>query len=113
MGALSVVKEIWQEPPPCTAEPVNDSVWGDPMAIVLAVAGGGEVIFLQGKSEPSAAKGEEFFQIVSTRTNHTIRGVLTGLPKGAGVFIIMCWREGDENAVRKTAASRAVEKRML
>ena len=33
VGSLSVVKEIWQLPPPCVAEPRKLIVCGDPIAM--------------------------------------------------------------------------------
>ena len=35
VGALSLVTASWQEPPPCTAEPVNDRVCVSPIAMVV------------------------------------------------------------------------------
>ena len=93
VGALSVVSATWQEPPPWTALPVKERVWGAPIGMVFAVAGGGEVIPLHGKSLPSASRGEEF-----------------GEPKGAGVFMIM-WPDTDP--AEMAAATRAEEKCML
>ena len=37
VGALSLVTASWHEPPPWTAEPVNDRVWVSPIAIDVRV----------------------------------------------------------------------------
>lgn len=56
VAGLSLVRAIWHEPPPCTAEPVKESDWGAPMA--MSVTGAPALLVaLQGKSEPSAARG--------------------------------------------------------
>ena len=56
-GAGSVVRETWQEPPPCTAEPVKESVCGSPIFAVLAALMYLIVGALQGKSAPAPSRG--------------------------------------------------------
>lgn len=60
------MREIWHEPPPCTADPMNQSGCGAPMAISVTIAPA-LLVALQGKLEPSAT-----------------RGLLSGLPYGGG-----------------------------
>ena len=56
VAGVSLVKEIWQEPPPWTAEPLNDISSGAPMTMLVT---GPPVLLvaLQGKSEPLASRG--------------------------------------------------------
>jgi len=57
VAGLSVVREIWQEPPPWTAVPLKERVCCWPMA--MSVTGAPALLVdLQGKSEPSAARGD-------------------------------------------------------
>lgn len=72
VAGLSVVSEIWHEPPPCTASPVKDSFCVAPMAMLVTVPPE-LLVALQGKLEPSAT-----------------RGLLLGLPYGGGVAITIC-----------------------
>lgn len=67
MAGISVVRDIWQEPPPCTADPMNHSGCGAPIVICVTVAPA-LLVALQGKLDPSAS-----------------RGLLSGLPYGGGL----------------------------
>lgn len=67
VAGISVVKEIWHEPPPCTAEPMNQSGCCAPISISVTVAPA-LLVALHGKLEPSATKG-----------------LLSGLPYGGGL----------------------------
>ena len=66
VAGVSVVREIWHEPPPCTADPMNQSGCCAPMLISVTVAPV-LLVALHGKLEPSAT-----------------RGLLSGLPYGGG-----------------------------
>ena len=60
VGALSVVRETWQEPPPWTAEPLKDRVWVEPMGHSLSTPFPLKVLAprcLHGKSDPSTTRG--------------------------------------------------------
>lgn len=72
-GFLSVVREIWHEPPPWTALPVNESVWLTPIGMILLIPVASYLVSLHGKSAPLSFRGE-----------------LSGGPNGLGVFMIMC-----------------------
>lgn len=54
------MREIWQEPPPWTALPINESVWFTPMGMMLLApsASKAPVRSLHGKSAPVAIRGE-------------------------------------------------------
>ena len=67
VAGMSVVREIWHEPPPCTADPMNQSGCGAPIVISVTVAPA-LLVALHGKLEPSATKG-----------------LLSGLPYGGGL----------------------------
>ena len=56
VAGVSVVREIWQEPPPWTADPMNESGCGAPIVMSVTVAPA-LLVDLQGKSEPSATRG--------------------------------------------------------
>ena len=60
------MREIWHEPPPCTADPINQSGCVAPIAMSVTVAPA-LLVALHGKLEPSAT-----------------RGLLSGLPYGGG-----------------------------
>lgn len=66
VAGISVVREIWHEPPPCTAEPMNQSGCGAPISMSVTIAPA-LLVALHGKLEPSAT-----------------RGLLSGLPYGGG-----------------------------
>lgn len=66
VAGVSVVREIWHEPPPCTADPMNESGCDAPIAISVTTAPV-LLVALHGKLEPSAK-----------------RGLLSGLPYGGG-----------------------------
>jgi hypothetical protein len=59
-GCRSVVKLIWQEPPPWVALPTKVSGWDSPIPMTVSVSGASKALSrsLQGKSLPSAARGE-------------------------------------------------------
>lgn len=85
VAGLSVVREIWQEPPPWTAVPLKDRICCWPMA--MSVTGAPALLVaLQGKFEPSAARGD-----------------LSGLPYDAGDAIII-WALPVLNSVMAAAA---------
>ena len=84
-GFFSVVREIWHDPPPCTALPVNDSVWLTPIGMTLLIPVASYMVSLHGKSDPFGRRGE-----------------LVGWPNGFGVFMIMC-----ALVVAKSAAATA------
>ena len=67
VAGISVVRDIWHDPPPCTAEPMNQSGCGAPIAISVTIAPA-LLVALHGKLEPSATKG-----------------LLSGLPYGGGL----------------------------
>lgn len=71
VAGISVVREIWHDPPPCTADPMNQSGCGEPMAMSVTVAPA-LLVALHGKLEPSSNKG-----------------LLSGLPYGGGEPRIM------------------------
>ena len=71
VAGVSVVREIWHEPPPCTDSPKKESFCEVPIAILVTVPPE-LLVALHGKFEPSA-----------------LRGLLSGLPYGGGVAIIM------------------------
>ena len=71
MAGISLVRDIWQEPPPCTADPINHRGCGSPIVIGVTIAPA-LLVALQGKLEPSAS-----------------RGLLSGLPYGGGLPRIM------------------------
>ena len=66
VAGVSLVSEIWHEPPPCTADPMNQRGCCAPMLMSVTVAPV-LLVALHGKSEPSAE-----------------RGLLLGLPYGGG-----------------------------
>ena len=68
---MSVVREIWHDPPPCTADPMNQSGCGSPIVMDVTVAPA-LLVALHGKLEPSASSG-----------------LLSGLPYGGGEPMIM------------------------
>ena len=72
VAGLSVVREIWHDPPPWTDSPKKESFCGAPMAMSVTVPPE-LLVALQGKLEPSAT-----------------RGLLSGLPYGGGVAMTMC-----------------------
>ncbi len=67
VAGMSVVREIWHDPPPCTADPMNQSGCGAPIVISVTIAPA-LLVALHGKLEPSATKG-----------------LLSGLPYGGGL----------------------------
>lgn len=67
-----MVRDTWQDPPPCTDSPKKESFWVAPIAILVTVPPE-LLVALHGKFEPSA-----------------LRGLLSGLPYGGGVAMIMC-----------------------
>ena len=71
VAGLSVVRETWQEPPPCTAPPINLSVCLEPIGMLVTVPPE-LLVALHGKSLPEAS-----------------RGLLLGLPYGGGVASFM------------------------
>ena len=71
VAGVSVVREIWHEPPPWTDSPEKESFCDAPIAILVTVPPE-LLVALHGKFEPSA-----------------LRGLLSGLPYGGGVAIIM------------------------
>ena len=94
VAGLSVVRETWQEPPPCTAAPLKERVCGEPM--VMEVTEPPEVLVaLQGKSEPSAARGE-----------------VDGSPYGGGEAMIM-WVVPEEPSVMARTARADLSEGML
>ena len=66
VAGVSLVREIWHEPPPCTADPMKERGCSAPMLMSVTVAPV-LLVALHGKSEPSAE-----------------RGLLLGLPYGGG-----------------------------
>lgn len=56
VAGISVVREIWHEPPPCTADPMNQSGCGAPIAISVTVAPA-LLVALHGKLEPFSNRG--------------------------------------------------------
>ena len=67
-----MVRETWHEPPPWTDSPKKESFCEAPIAIFVTVPPE-LLVALHGKFDPSAA-----------------RGLLSGLPYGGGVAMIMC-----------------------
>ena len=86
---MSVVREIWHDPPPCTADPMKESGCGAPIVMDVTVAPA-LLVALQGKLEPSARSG-----------------LLSGLPYGGGEPRIM-WALV-EVAKRPTAARERID----
>lgn len=72
VAGVSVVRETWHDPPPWTDSPKKESVWGAPIAMLVTVPPA-LLVALHGKFDPSA-----------------MRGLLSGLPYGGGVAMIMC-----------------------
>ena len=71
VAGVSCVRQIWHEPPPCTDSPKKESLCEAPIAI-LVTSPPELLVVLHGKFEPSA-----------------LRGLLSGLPYGGGVAMIM------------------------
>lgn len=89
VAGVSVVRETWHDPPPCTDSPKKESFCGAPMAMSVTVAPE-LLVALHGKFEPSA-----------------MRGLLSGLPYGGGVAMTMCpWAVEAKKAM--TAAARTL-----
>ncbi len=72
VAGVSVVREIWHDPPPWTDSPKKESFCGAPIAMSVTVPPE-LLVALHGKFEPSATKG-----------------LLSGLPYGGGVAMTMC-----------------------
>ena len=88
VAGVSVVRETWHEPPPWTDSPKKDSFCEAPIAILVTVPPE-LLVALHGKFDPSA-----------------LRGLLSGLPYGGGVAMIM-WPWAVE-----TSRARAEKERM-
>ena len=75
VGAVSVVRENWHDPPPWTAEPRKLTSLVSPAfhSFIVVTEYESEPVALQGKSEPLLS-----------------RGLLLGWPKGTGKLSIMC-----------------------
>ena len=71
VAGVSVVRETWHEPPPWTDSPKKESFCEAPIAMLVTVPPE-LLVALHGKFEPSA-----------------MRGLLSGLPYGGGVAMIM------------------------
>ncbi len=81
VAGVSVVREIWQEPPPWTDSPRKESFCEAPIAMLVTVPPE-LLVALHGKFDPSA-----------------LRGLLSGLPYGGGVAKIMWpWAMGAKRA---------------
>lgn len=86
VAGLSVVRETWQDPPPCVADPKKERICCSPIAMLVTVAPA-LLVALHGKLEPEASRGE-----------------LSGLPYEAGEDMIM-WALPVANR-RATVAAR-------
>ena len=89
VAGMSVVREIWHDPPPCTADPMKERGCGAPIVIDVTVAPV-LLVALHGKLEPSARSG-----------------LLSGLPYGGGEPRIM-WALVDV-AKRATAEKERID----
>ena len=80
-----MVRETWHEPPPWTDSPKKESFCEAPIAILVTVPPE-LLVALQGKFDPSA-----------------LRGLLSGLPYGGGVAMIICPWAVVKRAMAETA----------
>lgn len=92
VAGVSVVREIWHDPPPWTDSPKKESVCGAPIAMLVTVPPE-LLVALHGKLEPSAT-----------------RGLLSGLPYGGGVAMTMCpWAVPAKSAMAEAAKMLLIE----
>lgn len=92
VAGLSVVRETWHEPPPCTDSPKKESFCEAPIAMLVTVPPE-LLVALHGKFEPSA-----------------LRGLLSGLPYGGGVAMTMCpWAVAAKRATAEAARMLLME----
>ena len=90
VAGLSVVREIWQEPPPWTAVPLNERVCCWPMAMLVTGAPA-LLVALQGKLAPAGSRGD-----------------LSGLPYEGGFDMIMWALLEVEKSAMAEAARRVL-----
>lgn len=92
VAGVSVVRDTWQDPPPCTDSPKKESFCGAPIAIFVTVPPE-LLVALHGKFDPSAT-----------------RGLLSGLPYGGGVAMIICpWAVAARRAMAEEARTLLTE----